>query len=243
MATETAYRGDDPRRRVSNARGLARQVRKEQRATWFPLLLFAALSFAFIPVVRYGGHHMDCSAWPGGRDCKVYSNAEFVYWPIALVLGYAAIVAFYIRRSWARGVGTRVRQYAIAGVILAVALTGVALWGSHNPPVDQNPMGLSGLPDRLASPGAAVGLALLVLAWAERNRALLLPTFAYLTAVLAPVTSAAVQHGTPWYSLPLFFQGSLLLLGAIGFALARGHSGRSDATHGDPSIAHGGELP
>jgi predicted membrane channel-forming protein YqfA (hemolysin III family) len=82
-------------------------------------------------------------------------------------------------------------------------------------------MGLSGLPDRLASPGAAIGLALLVLAWAERNRALLLPTLAYLAAMLVPITAASVQHDPPWYSLPLFFQGSMLLLGAIGFALAQ----------------------
>ena len=38
--------------------------------------------------------------------CTVYP-ALLVYWPTALVLAYAAIAAFYIRRSQARGVGTR----------------------------------------------------------------------------------------------------------------------------------------
>jgi hypothetical protein len=82
-------------------------------------------------------------------------------------------------------------------------------------------MGLNGLPYRLASPGAAIGLALLVLAWAERNRALLLLTLAYLVAVLAPITFGGVQHHPVWYSYPVVFQGSVLLLGGIGFALAQ----------------------
>lgn len=218
MTTESAHPADDPHRLLSNARELAQRVRREQRATWFPLLVFAALTFASIPVRRYSGHHLDCLAVP--RICTVYSDAEFVYWPIALVLAYVAIAAFYIRRSRARGIETRVRPYAIAGIIVAVALTGAALWELHNPPV-ASPMGLNGLPYRLASPGAAIGLALLVLAWAERNRALLLLTLAFLAAVLVPITFGWVQHDPPWYSLPVVFQGSVLLLGGIGFALAQ----------------------
>ena len=218
MTTETAHPGDDPRRLLSNVRKLALRVRREQRATWFPLLVFAALTFASLLVRRYSGHHLDCQAVP--RICTVYSDADFVYWPIALVLAYVAIAAFYIRRSRARGVGTRVRPYAVAGIIVAVALTGLALWVLHNPPAG-NPAGLSGLPDRLASPGAAIGLALLVLAWAERNRALLLLTLAYLAAVLVPVTFGGGQFNPPWYSYPAVSQGTVLLLGGIGFALAQ----------------------
>jgi len=221
VTTETAYPGDDPHRLLSNARELAQRVRKQQRATWFPLLVFAALTFASIPVRRYSGHHLDCLAVPGGRVCTVYSDADFVYWPVALVLAYVAIVTFYLRRSWARGVGTRVWPYAIAGIIVAVALTGVALWELHHPPVDQDLLGLGGLPYRLARPGAAIGLALLVLAWAERNRALLLLTLAYLAVVLVPITFGRVPFDPPWYSLPAVSQGSVLLLGGIGFALAQ----------------------
>lgn len=220
MTTETAYPGDDPHRLLSTARELAQRVRKDQRATWFPLLVFAALTFASLPVRRYSGHHLDCSAVPGGKICRVYSDADFVYWPIALVLAYVAIVTFYIRRSWARGVGTRVRPYAIVGIIVAVALTGVAL-RLHNLPVIQNPAWLNGLPYRLVSPGGAIGLALLVLAWAERNRALLPVIIVYLAVVLVPVTFGSVQFDPPWYSLPAVSQGTVLLLGGIGFALAQ----------------------
>ena len=218
MATEHAYPGDDPHRLLSNVRKLTQRVRREQRATWFPLLVFAALTFASIPVRRYSPHHLDCVA--GMKICTVYSDAEFVYWPIALVLAYVAIAAFYIRRSRARGVGTRVRPYAIAGIIVAVALTGLALWELHHPALT-NPMGLNGLPDRLGSPGAAIGLALLVLAWAERNRALLLLTVVYLAVVLAPVTFGGWHFNPPWYSYPAISQGSVLLLGGIGFVLAQ----------------------
>jgi hypothetical protein len=227
MTTEATYPPDDPHRLLSEARELARRVRKDQRATWFPLLVFAVLTFAAIPATRYGGHHLDCRALSRGGECRVFSDTEFVYWPVALVLAYATIAAFYIRRSRARGLGTRVRPYAIAGIIVAVALTAVALWEFRNPPVDQNLLGLNltGLPDRMASPAAAIGLALLVLARAERNPALLLLTIAYLAAVLVPVTFGGVpggaQHNPPWFDLPLAFQGTVLLLGGIGFALAR----------------------
>lgn len=143
-----------------------------------------------------------------------------MYWPIALVLAYVAIAAFYILWSRARGVGTRVRPYAIAGIIIAVALTGVALWELHHPPAGSL-TGLTGLPDRLASPGTAIGLAMLTLAWGGRNRALLLLTLCYLAVVLVPVTFGGVQYNFPWYSLPVISQGAVLLLGGVGFALAQ----------------------
>jgi hypothetical protein len=211
MATETHDPGDDPRRLLSTARELAQRVRKDQRATWLPLLVFAALVFVSIPLRRYTGHHLDCRAVRGGRSCRVYSDADFVYWPIALVLAYVAIAVFYVRRSRARGIGTRVRPYAAVGIVVAVALTGAAFWELHHPRNDSL--------YSLASPGAAIGLALLVLAWAERSRALLVLTLGYAAVVL--LTFAGIRHDPPWYSLPAVVQGGVLLLGGIGFALAQ----------------------
>jgi len=224
MTTETAYPGDDPRRLLSNTRELAQRARKAQRATWFPLLVLAAVTFASIPVYRYGGHHpATCVVTgPGLRACTIYSNAEFVYWPVALVLAYVVIAAFYIRRSRARGIETRVRPYAIAGIIVAVAVTGAALWELHNPSASA-PGGLNGLGQRLATPACAIGLGLLVLARAERNRAPLLLTLAYLAVVLVPVSFGWVMGPlSHWYFVPrLVIDGSVLLLGGIGFALAQ----------------------
>ena len=226
MTTESVFSGDDPQGLLSSARELVQRVRKAQRATWFPLLVFAAVTFAAIPVLRYSSRHLGpCVATaPGARVCTVYSSAEFVYWPIALVLAYVAIAAFYIRRSRARGIETRVRPYAIAGIIIAVALTGAALREAHIPPSasDLSLTGLSGFAHRLDTPEAAIGLALLVLAWAERNRALLLLTVAYLAVVLVPVDFGWVVSSPAQFFLPrLVIDGSVLLVGAIGFALAQ----------------------
>ena len=221
MTTDAGHPGDDPHRLLSSARALARQVRRDQRATWLPLLVFAALTFAAIPVRRLTGHHLDCHAVAGGQVCRAYSDADFVYWPTALVLAYVAIVTFYVRRSRARGVGTRVLPYAVTGIVIALALTGVALWTLHHPLNEHNPPWLHGVPYRLVSPGGAIGLALLVLARVERNRALLLLTLAYLAVVAVPVTFGTDRFDPPWYSLPAVSQGTVLLLGGIGFALAQ----------------------
>ena len=223
MKTDPAYSGDDPRRLLSSTRELAQRVRKEQRATWFPLLVFAAVTFAAIPVLRYSGPHLGPCAvtGPGMKVCTVYPNAQFVYWPIALVLAYVAIAAFYIHRSRERGIETRVRPYAIAGIIIAVALTGTALWLAHTAPstTGRNLIGLTGFGHGLASE-IPIGLALLVLAWAERNRALLVLTLAYLAVVLLPIPLRISPAF--WNLVPqLVTGGTVLLLGGIGFALAQ----------------------
>src|SRR5215471_1718607 len=113
MTTEPAYSPDEPRQLLSGVRDLIRQVRKTQRATWFPLRMFAAVSFAAIPASRAGRGHLGTCVPTGHlhRACTVYSYVGFGYWPIALVLAYAAIAAFYVRRSRASGVGTRVLPY------------------------------------------------------------------------------------------------------------------------------------
>jgi hypothetical protein len=223
MTTEPAHSEDDPRRLLSSTRELAQRVRKEQRATWFPLLVLAAVTFVAIPVLRFSGHHLGpCIATgPGMKACTVYPNAQFVYWPIALVLAYVATAAFYIHRSRARGIETRVRPYAIAGIIIAVVLTGVALWLAHTAPSPSgsNLIGLIGFGHGLASE-IPIGLALLVLAWAERNRALLLLTVAYLAIVLLPIPLR--MSPVSWNLVPqLVTGGTVLLLGGIGFALAQ----------------------
>jgi hypothetical protein len=225
MTTESAYPGPDPRGLLSATHELTQRVRKAQRATWFPLLVSAAVTFLSIPVYRYAGSHRfgACSVNPPARGaCVIYPNGEFVYWPFALVLAYAAIAAFYIHRSRARGIETRVRPYAVAGIVIAVALTAVMFWELHNAPAG-GPGGLHTLGWRLINPTSAIGLALLILARAERNRALAVLTLTYLAVVLVPITFGWVMAPlSPWYFVPrLVIDGSVLLLGGIGFALAQ----------------------
>ena len=225
MTTEGAYPRDDPYRLLSHTRELTQRVRKAQRATWFPLSIFAAVTFASIPVYRYGGHHHfgTCPVTKSGPvACAIYPNGEFAYWPFALLLAYSAIAAFYIRRSRARGIETLVRPYAVVGIAIAAALTAAVFWELHDPSAG-GPADLHSLGWRLVNPTCAIGLALLVLARAERNRALLLLTLLYLAVVLVPINFGwATDPLSQWYAVPrLVIDGSVLLLGSIGFALAQ----------------------
>jgi hypothetical protein len=213
----------DPRQLLSGSQALARRVRAEQRAIWFPLLVFAAMTFGAIPFDRYGHLVLTCravpAAGPAGRVCTVYSSPAFVYWPVALVLAYVAIAAFSLHRARARGVGTRVLPYIVVGVVIAIVLTAASLWVAHHPsPTIFKPTSVY----RLIAPAAAIGLALLVLAWVERSVALFVVTVGYLVIVLVPVNFGWVlRRPSPWYFLPhLVIYGSVLLLAGIGFALA-----------------------
>ena len=220
MTSGTAFSGDDPRQLLSGTRELARQVRKTQRATWFPLLVLAAVTFAAIPF-RYSPHSVGtCVATGPGRVCTVYPDALLVYWPAALVLAYAAIAAFYIRRSRARGVGTRVRPYVIAGIILALAMTGSLLWTLYHPLAFM--LAGPGLLSALHSYSFAIGLALVLLAWAERNGPLLALAVGYSGVVLVTVAIGSVSgHRGLGFPVQLVTAGSVLLLGGIGFLLAQ----------------------
>lgn len=217
MTSGTAFSGDDPRQLLSGTRELTRQVRRTQRATWFPLLVLAAVTFAAIPF-RYSPHSLEtCAATATWRFCTAYSPALLVYWPTALVLAYAVIAAFYVRRSQARGVGTRVRPYVVAGIILALAMTGSLLWTLYHP-LAFTLDGPGGLFSARQSYPFAIGLALVVLAWAERNGALLALALGYSAVVLVTATFGPAGLGFP---VQLVIPGSVLLLGGIGFLLAQ----------------------
>ena len=220
MTSGAAFSGDDPRRLLSGTRELTRQVRRTQRATWFPLLVLAAVTFAAIPF-RYSPHRLGtCAATETARACTAYPTALLVYWPTALLLAYAVIAAFYIRRSQARGVGTRVRPYAVAGTILALAMTGSLLWTLYHPLAFT--LGGPGLFPALNSYPLAIGLALVVLAGAERNETLLALALGYLAVVLMTATVGSISdHGGLGFPVQLVIPGSVLLLGGIGFLLAQ----------------------
>ena len=244
MTTETARPDDDPRHLLAGARDLARRVRSDQRATWFPLLVLAAVTFAIIPVLRFTNLHvLSCVHGSGREACGVYRPAAPIFWPAALTLAYVAIAAFYLRRSRARGVGSRVRPYVIAGVVLAVAITGISLVGVYDPQFASTPWGLSWLRrplhGGLLGYQAGIGAALLVLAWAERNRPLLALIVAYFVSIvlahdivlglppprgLSPRATPATLlhvHPSPGVYLTYIIPGSVLLLGGVGFLLAQ----------------------
>lgn len=231
MTTNSVPADGDPRRLLAASRHLAHRVRVSQRVTWFPLLVLAAVTFAAIPVARFGPIVLDCAPVPnqmGAQACAVYRPvALFVYWPVALLLAYAAIAYCYERVARARGLGGRVAPYVIAGVVLTGLFTAVAVWGAHEAElmVHHQPATLYG-PHwiyRLLGADGAIGLALLVLALLERHLALLLFTVAYLAVVLVPINFGwGSGWGPTWgYAPSLVINGGVLLLGGLGFALAQ----------------------
>ncbi|WIM93581.1 hypothetical protein ACTOB_005564 [Actinoplanes oblitus] len=222
MTTESVPAGGDARRLLTEVRGLTRRVRADQRATWLALSVLAAVTFLGIPF-DYFFLHLDCVA--AGGPCKFDRQGVLFYWPAALLLAYAVIAYGYTRIVRARGLGARVLPYAYTGA----ALTGLflAVWIAwrvylvHYVVDHPFPSWVMVL-DRLVAPWGVIGVALLVLARLERNLGLLLFTAAYLVVALVPV-----DFGWHWSGqertmfLPQqIIDGTVLLLGAIGFGLA-----------------------
>jgi hypothetical protein len=228
MTHESVPPANSPREVLSAVRELTRQVRIAQRGTWFPLLAFAVITLASIPVYRFGPRHVSrCrSTGQGTAVCAAVIPSVLIYWPIALVLAWVAIASFYIGQSRRRGIGTRIRPYLVLAVVLAVLLAAASLWRATHPllPTAGTKL-LGGPPARsisvFATPAVAIGLALLVLTWVERNRALLVYSVIYLVIVL--IDAGRIRHSSSaWYFLPqLLIPAALLLLGSVGFAMFR----------------------
>ncbi|GAA2580740.1 hypothetical protein GCM10010399_08150 [Dactylosporangium fulvum] len=211
--------GRDPRRLLSEVRGLARRVRVDQRVTWFALLVLAAVTFVGIPFDRY---FLVFHCVGDATACQFSRQGVLYYWPLALLLAYAAIAVCYVRVARARGLGARVLPYALTGVALTVLFT--AAWVAARLYFPTHPHRFPYwvlVLDRLISPWGTIGVALLVLARLERNVGLLVFTLGYLTVALVPI-----DFGWHWDAFRTTFlpqqiiNGTVLLLGAIGFALA-----------------------
>lgn len=242
MADESARATDTPRQLLSTTRELTRRVRKAQRGTWFPLVLLGLVAAAAAPFYRLGPHpHATCTATvtpgpggipvgpgpgPGAVKCFIaFGWPTFIYWMVALAGAYVVITGFSVLRARRRGVGTCIRPYAIAG-IAGVALVAV-LW-----PAQRYLGSQSRYPSALVvhglNPLLTIGLALFVLAWVERSRALLVFAAGNLAAVLAntyDIDGLLRDHGwfvaMQWTFVPrLWAAASALLLGGAAFAVA-----------------------
>jgi hypothetical protein len=242
MADEQVPVADTPGQLLSATHELTRRVRQAQRATWFPLVLLGLVVVAAVPVYRYGARlAISCVPVSGGvvpvsggvaERCLVTYGGwpAFIYWMVALVLAYAVIAGFYVLRARRRGVGARIRPYVLAGIagLILVAV----IW-----PVQQHLGSLQSQSNFQAAlvvhglnPLLAISLALFVLAWAERNGALLAFAVCYLAATLLANYSDVPRRlfedlgwvPTPqWFFLPtLCLAGGVLLLGGAAFAVA-----------------------
>ncbi|MFI5890744.1 hypothetical protein ACIA5D_11575 [Actinoplanes sp. NPDC051513] len=221
MTTDSVPAGGDPRRLLSDARTLAQRVRRDQRVTWVALLVLAGVTFVGIPI-DWAGMEVHCPA--DGSPCEFARTGVLIYWPPALLLAYAAVAFCYARVARSRGVGARVLPYAITGIALTVLFT--AAWVAARLYFPDHPHRFPEwvlVFDRLITPWGTIGVALLVLARLERNVALLVFTLGYLAVVLVPVDFGWGMHAsvrTEWVPQQVI-NGTVLLLGGIGFALAR----------------------
>lgn len=218
MTTDSVPAGGDPRRLLSEARGLARRVRVDQRVTWFALLVLAAATFVGIPFDWF----FFVSRCVGDGACQFWRRGVLIYWPPALLLSYVAIAVCYVRVARARGLGARVLPYAITGITLTVLFT--AAWVAARLYFPTHPHRFPEwvlVLDRLIAPWGTIGVALLVLARLERNIGLLVFTLGYLTVALVPIDLGWHWGTSRTAFLPQqFINGTVLLLGAIGFRLA-----------------------
>ncbi|WP_159026410.1 hypothetical protein [Streptomyces vietnamensis] len=218
---------------------LTRRVRAAQRGAWFPLLLLGVLTLGGILAGRltFEVKTVPCPAGDpaGGTGCTLISQGSPLYWTVGLAVAYAATAVFYVRRSRDRGVGTPVRPYILTGIVLVGLVAATQMWSlRHGMPNPGEPLDFWGLRldadsgvtlflEQLTGNATVVGLPLLVLAWVERSRVLLLLAAVYLAIELVPLRPGGwgIPATSPWSTVPHFaVPGVLLLLGALGSALA-----------------------
>jgi hypothetical protein len=240
MTTDPQAASDEPRSVLAATRELTRQVRREQQSGWLPLLVFAVITFVAIPFDRYSGDHIagHCFASrDGARAC--YSPGPVWYWVVAISLAYIAITAFYLHRSRRHGVGSPIRPYVIAGVILLALVTAWSLWTLADPSIVTRDLHVGSSPQadvfaRIASPAGAIGLALILLAWIERSALLACITGAYLLAVLTAVGRHTIHSSPqapprvdPWgFLLHVLILSVILLIGSLAVALTQRNTRR-----------------
>lgn len=226
MTTDAVPAGADPRRLLADTRDLARKVRLDQRVTWVALLVLAGVTFLAIPFDVFG-MKVDCVGNDPSGSCVFDRRGVLFFWPVALLIAYAVIAFLYVRVARARGVGARVMPYVITGAVLTVLFT--VTWFVVRATLADPPVSLDPTPgwvlflDRLIAPWGVIGLALLVLARLERNVALLVFTLAYLAVTLVPVDFGWQMHANirTEFLPQQIINGTVLLLGGIGFAIAR----------------------
>jgi hypothetical protein len=224
---------------------LRRRARAARHAYWFPLLLFGLLTCASIPFYQQPGYpaggpggFVTGSARPGlslpilgGRSPLVQGYLGY-YWAAALAAGLLLTLLWYRWHARQVGLQTPSRAYLVTMVVLA----GLAI---AIPPLSQmrSPRSLRFLHNlqvlwpgdlviRGTFPFVIIAVGLLVLAWAERSRALAATAAVYtaasLLASLYDVSNLTARLG--WnpaeQSLPNVLLPGLVLLAAGAIALA-----------------------
>jgi hypothetical protein len=239
-----------PAELLSVARGATLRTRRARRGFWFPLVLFGLIVLGATPFYRStlpSGSTCTASGSNSGSDYGYFcfgrlpSHASLlsgppdldrtgatVYWLTAILLGYAATLAFYRWRGARVGVAGRILPYVLTGMVLLglAVLTSPVIWWRLS--LTQR----VGLPPDLTIRGllplVVLALGLLVLAYSERSVPLGVFAACFLAVTLVS-NLYDVENQTPrlgwtpsgtWSTLPnLWLSGFVLLLGGLGFGL------------------------
>jgi len=225
---------------------LRRRTRVARHAYWFPLVLFGVLICASAPfyiqghgpsgtvqILRSGGLPMPLL---GGIPGLLVSRYLGYYWLIALLAGLLLTVLWYRRQAGQIGVATPARRAIITGAVLTLLAFSLPLISQAGHVSWLNALWPGDLVLRGTFPFLIISAGLLVLAWAERSRALAIIAVVYtgvaLVASLYDIENIAFRLGWnpgpgDWdlTSLPNVLVPALVLLIAGGgaFLVQRRH--------------------
>jgi hypothetical protein len=182
-----------PEQLLGVARAARRQARRARHAYWFPLVLFGLLTCASVPfyIERFpsgpgfsttSGPSFLRSIYLGGFGMVTSGNVAY-YWLGAMLAGVAATAAWYKLHGDRIGLRTPSRGFVITGLVLLVLALVVPVLADHS----SNGFAIlipGDLLIRGTFPLVLIGLALCVLAWAERSLALTVIAAGYLALSL-----------------------------------------------------------
>jgi hypothetical protein len=264
-----------PEQLLGAAKAARQQARRTRHGYWFPLVLFGLLASASSPFYLHPevgkrsclhalpGHicrvRGTISAGPvpqlgsgylGGIGVLAVRSGSAYYWLAAMLAGLVATAVWYRLRGDRVGLRTPSRGFVITGMVLLVLALLIPVLAAHTG--SQLAVLMPGdLLVRGTFPLVLIGLALCVLAWAERSVALTVIAAGYLalSLVASLYDIGNVLYRLGWEispvisSLPNVVLPALVLLlsGASAWVVQRQQRPRSAASSDSGNIA--GQSP
>jgi hypothetical protein len=188
---------------------LTQDARGARRLYWFPLVLFGAATLGSLPLyvrkvtayARFGTY----------SHVVIDMTPAFTFWFFAAPAIYLMTAVFYRRRALRVGVEPRIRPFVAAGVplfILASPLTAIVAVRALSGDLIRSRLirfVVLDLAVRGLNPSLVIAVSLLVVAWLERSRLLLVIVGCFL-ALAFNVVDWVDQISRIWFvHLPLFW--------------------------------------
>jgi hypothetical protein len=197
---------------LTGANVAAEEALRRSRASWFPLTVFGLLILGALPFFVF--------PWRADRAWDVLIDVPYPgpwaarYWLIALPAGYLATAAYFRWRAGRAGVARRYLPFVVAGLALLVLLV-----VSQTKGIVLHPnLWIRGL-----GPLLTVALGLLILAIADRSRALaaIVVVFLAITVLVSLYDVINILYRLGWSISPRFHDWPNLILPGL-FLLVSG---------------------